>query len=362
MGEKIIKFSGPGKDLEMDEEYQQAVFRCLTDIWSSNELPVLDINKRKYVVISDIHFGDGSLADDIRHNHRLLRLVLDSYNEQEYTLILAGDIEELWQFDIDEIIAQYGNTVYKSIRSFGDKRIYRIYGNHDEDWKTLPDPTRNKQPGHVYAYEGIKLTYKSTAPQFLIVHGHQGDKNCQRGMWRNRFLVRLYRYIEPYVKFDPQMSVIESQVNKAFEKTMYSWAKSQKVVLICGHTHRAIFATKSHAERIGDRIKEVKKELSKREATRTSYKNKRAELKDLNKKLRKEIKRKRVIHSCETVGEPLPCFFNSGCALYTDGVTGLEIADEQIKLVKWEMGHKEKLIRIPYQEASIDDILAKVMG
>ena len=33
---------------------------------------------------------------------------------------------------------------------------------------------------------------------------------------------------------------------------------------------------------------------------------------------------------------PLPCYFNTGCCSYGDGdVTGLEIADGEIRLVRW---------------------------
>jgi hypothetical protein len=41
-----------------------------------------------------------------------------------------------------------------------------------------------------------------------------------------------------------------------------------------------------------------------------------------------------VIKPVERAGEPLPCYFNTGCALYTDGITAIEISDREIRLVK----------------------------
>ena len=38
------------------------------------------------------------------------------------------------------------------------------------------------------------------------------------------------------------------------------------------------------------------------------------------------MKRDRVIVPVEEEGEPLPCYFNTGCGTYTDGLTALEIA------------------------------------
>ena len=39
----------------------------------------------------------------------------------------------------------------------------------------------------------------------------------------------------------------------------------------------------------------------------------------------------------KTLGaNPLPCYFNSGCGLYPSGPTAVEIADGEIRLVRWQ--------------------------
>jgi len=55
-----------------------------------------------------------------------------------------------------------------------------------------------------------------------------------------------------------------------------------------------------------------------------------------------------------------PTYFNTGCCCYNDGnLTGIEIADNKIRLVKWEMnGDISK--RIVAEEMSIAELISKV--
>ena len=62
--------------------------------------PEIPLEGRKYAVISDIHLGDGGRADDFRNNEETLGTALQHYRNSGYTLILLGDIEELWQFEL----------------------------------------------------------------------------------------------------------------------------------------------------------------------------------------------------------------------------------------------------------------------
>ena len=344
----------------MGDTSQQQVFESLTALWNNDDIPVLDIKQGKFILFSDIHFGNGSRSDDIRHNTSVLHNVLDHYKKQGFSLILIGDIEELWQFDLEEITAQYGESIYKTMRAFGDDRVYRIYGNHDDDWKIPQDPVKNKPPAFLNATEALKLRYKSKHPQFLLVHGHQGDAHCDKKAWRSRFFVRLYRKIEPFLKIDPHTSATKSQVNTKFEKTKYLWAKDEKVILICGHSHRAIFASKSYTERLKERISEIEQQIVEVKENRDAYLRLRAELKACHIRLKREKKKKRVIETCEPGGEPVPCYFNTGCALFTDGITGLEIEEGNIRLVKWEFDEAKKIKRINYQETELDDVIKKM--
>ena len=39
-------------------------------------------------------------------------------------------------------------------------------------------------------------------------------------------------------------------IMKDFEKDRYEWAKNNNCVIVCGHTHRAIFASQSWVEKL----------------------------------------------------------------------------------------------------------------
>ena len=90
----------------------------------------------------------------------------------------------------------------------------------------------------------------------------------------SRFFVRLFKLVEPAAKRiglygDP--SATKSQIPQDYERTLYKWAKAHRVILICGHTHRAIFASKSYAERLQDRITALRSENAAAERSRQLY-------------------------------------------------------------------------------------------
>ena len=104
---------------------------------------------------------------------------------------------------------------------------------------------------------------------------------------------------------------------------MYDWSAAQKdMLLVTGHTHQPVFQSLTHLERLYKqlqfaeyekneaKIKEVKGEILKREKEFTAV-----SVDYMNMK---------------------PSYFNTGCCCFSDGdITGIEIADECIRLIKW---------------------------
>ena len=334
----------------------------LSELWQSPKIPVLDLHANKYVIISDVHLGDGGDADDLHHNENALLTALDHYNHEGYSLILLGDIEEFWQFDLDKIKSRYHDTVYKSIRAFGDDRVYRVFGNHDSEWRGFPDPAKNAPAKHVGAAEALKMKDEQGNLRILLVHGHHGSTESDKNSWFSRFWVRVYRKVEPLIKFDPHTEATKSQIMKDYEQILYSWAKESKVMLICGHSHRAIFASKSYTDRLEDKIAELQAEIY---ANRTNVDLVKRNIKEIGRLLKKSLQEKlkgRDIDPTEADGEPLPCYFNTGCALYTDGITDIEIGDDKIKLVKWDRdASKDPRFEI-YQQGVLSSFIAQVTG
>jgi UDP-2,3-diacylglucosamine pyrophosphatase LpxH len=318
----------------------------LSALWQRADVPLCATRGERYAILSDMHLGDGGRADDARSNEKTIVAALRYYNKKRYNLILLGDIEEFWQFDLTKIVDQYHDTIYKAIKAFGDGRVYRVFGNHDLDWHALPDPVRNDPARFASATEAIKMRDGKGSARIILVHGHQGDAEAYKHPWRSRFFVRLYKMVEPYIKIDYHKAATQSQIVKQFERTMYSWAKRSRAILICGHSHRAIFASKSYAGLLREEIAQLQEEMAAHPLDTKLIKKNTGTIAQLRHELRHEGRQKRDIDPAEPRGNPLPCYFNAGCALYTDGITALEIADGELRLIKW---YRDTRRRPPFQ-------------
>lgn len=333
----------------------------LSELWRDEGIPVLEISGNKYAIFSDIHLGNGNSADDLRFNKQALMRAFNYYTYEGYSLIFLGDIEELWQFELHEIIEEYNNTIYAEIRAFGDEQIHRVFGNHDIDWKTLSDPVKNNPLKHLCATEALKMKDEYGKTVVLLLHGHQGDVYSDKKAWSSRFFVRLYRWIEPFFKIDYANPSSKSCMKKDFEQILYSWAKEFKVILICGHSHRAVFASKAYVQRLEEEIKKLKEQIYVNKDDKKKIVKLYNELKKRKREYKNEKKWKRDIPSIDPKQEPLPCFFNTGCALYPGGVTVIEIVDDMIKLVKWHRNLKEGKFFKVYHEENLKKIINEVI-
>jgi UDP-2,3-diacylglucosamine pyrophosphatase LpxH len=333
----------------------------LDDLWHDPSIKTLPTKGQRYALLSDIHLGDGGGADDFVRNTKALVNALDYYAREGYQLILLGDIEELWQFDLPKIKRQYDSTVYQQIRSFGDGRVIRIFGNHDNEWEGMVDPTRAQPILFGFADEAVKLMDGAGNVRILLVHGHQGSVDADKFSWFSRFFVRLYSGIEPLIKLTGAFghsSATKSQIAKDYERTFYSWAKRNRVILICGHSHRAIFEGKSYGERIQEKINECRVKMQSRGVTRAEKQQLLQKIEVLERELEDEKDKNRTIDAVEPGGIPLPCYFNTGCGLYSDGMTSIEIDDDEMRLVKWSKYELSTETRTIFYAGKISDYVA----
>ncbi|MGD8921614.1 MAG: metallophosphoesterase family protein [Candidatus Zixiibacteriota bacterium] len=315
-------------------------YEKLTSLWDDEDTPVFETSGRKYVVISDVHLGDGGQADDFVGNTDVMIRALQHYRDQGYTLVLLGDIEEFWQFDLNRIVEQYRDTVYKAIRDFGDDRVYRVFGNHDIEWGTLEDPGRNTPAHNVAALQAIKLKSKSGKTCGLLVHGHQGSTESDKTSWFSRFFVRLFANFEGIAKalgLYGHKAATKSMITEDYERIMYGWAKQQRVILICGHSHRAIFASRSYLEIEEEKMLQIGARLREGGLDQQTVHDLLEEMDRRRKHIADERARNREIRRVEPSGPAKPCYFNDGCALYPDGMTVIEIDDDELRLVKWNL-------------------------
>jgi len=330
----------------------------LDNLWNDKgSILTLESKRKKYAIMSDMHMGDGSKSDDFKKNELAVKRALIHYFNNNYSLILLGDVEELWQFSIKDIVKQYNKNIYSNIRKFGDKRVIRVFGNHDLEWQ-MQDPTKELRGQEPTSYEAIKLKDANGIAKLLLLHGHQGTVESDKYSWLSKAFVRFYgNKVEPYLKIDKHSSAPRSPIIKSYDKERYAWAKKRKLILICGHSHRAFFASKSKYEKLLQEMKDLKQQLKRapsvKEIARLS-----TEL--LNKK-------QQIIDEQTLRGEytsldrkPAPHYFNTGCTLYSDGLTLIEIENDFIKLVKWHQKPKAGKQFEIYEQESLSECINNI--
>ncbi|HSG16718.1 MAG TPA: metallophosphoesterase [Anaerolineae bacterium] len=334
----------------------------LGELWQDKSVGVLEAKGQKYAIISDLHMGDGGDADDFYKNEPALLNALEHYRTNGYTLILLGDVEELWQFDLEKIVDRYKNTVYAKIQSFGDRRVHRIYGNHDFEWGGFEDPAKVVSKKSKLAEEALRMKDVNGKEAILLVHGHQGSIDSDKFSWFSRFFVRLYKPVEPLVRLTGLLghgAATKSAVAHDYERTYYSWAKKNKVIVICGHSHRAIFASKSYADKLLDDIAALRAKNSMRGTRLTTKLKNLREIDRLEREWKDERDKGRMVEIGEATEDPLPCYFNSGCGLFDDGITNLEINGDQIRLVKWHRQPEDGKKYVEFSKGKLSEFVKK---
>ncbi len=342
---------------------KKETFKQLSRLWKDESILTLSTRNNNYVILSDLHFGDGGPADDFHHNKEAMIRLLTYYCENEYSIILLGDIEELWQFDLDQVKKEYDDEIYSLFRKFEDGHVIRIFGNHDRDWESPLDPVM-KNPGKTKgAPEALKMKAGDDEPIMLLVHGHQGNIESDKNSWSSKFFVRCYKRVEPLLKsmnIGTHPPAIKSQVTTDYEQVMYAWAKEHNVILICGHSHRAIFASTSYARRLQKQIDALKQKIKENPANSELIKENKKKIKELNKKLKEEKKKNRAIDPTALEIDPLPCYFNTGCGLFTTGITCIEIKNDEIRLVKWHNNKKKESMYEIYEHGSLHEFYEQI--
>ena len=127
--------------------------------------------------------------------------------------------------------------------------------------------------------EGLILCHEETRQKIFLVHGHQGDF-LNDNIWKiSRFLVRYFwKPLEVWGIKDPTSTAKNYIKKDTLEKEIISWVKENNQMLIAGHTHRPTFPA-------------------------TNY----------------------------------PPYFNDGSCVHPRGITGIEISNGEISLVKWNV-------------------------
>ncbi len=287
-----------------------------------------DLAKESFIIFSDHHKGNRDPSDDFAFCEKNYVAALDYYYSKLFHYINLGDSEELWKYKPGEVIEKNVHCLQAEALFEELGKYTRTFGNHDLVWKDklevdkwfkgifqLPLPV----------YEGVLIRSNvENQPLFIfLTHGHQGDKMSDNNALTTWLVSHVWRPFQRYLEINVNTPAKDFTLRDKHNLLMYEWSSRRwdNILLITGHTHKPVFAAGLYSDHPNNTINEEKIE-------RSSEKTKRR-----------------------------PTYFNSGCCCYNDGdITGIEIGDGKISLVKWHWNN-EKSERILLEETTLKELV-----
>ncbi|PCJ95497.1 MAG: serine/threonine protein phosphatase [Flavobacteriaceae bacterium] len=211
----------------------------------------------KIILFSDCHRGDNSFADDFSKNRNIYYHALKHYYNEGFSYCELGDGDELWENLHFESIFNAHKNVFQLLRQFHTaKRLHMIWGNHDMVYKD-PDYVKKHLSSYfepidasdkvlfegITYHEAIILKHKKTQQEVFLTHGHQADWWNYR-FWRwGRFLVRvLWKPLQVWGIADPTSPAKNYKELIKVERRIKRWIlKKNLLITVVGHTHRPRF-------------------------------------------------------------------------------------------------------------------------
>ncbi|MBN8687165.1 MAG: metallophosphoesterase [Chitinophagales bacterium] len=292
--------------------------------------------KDRFIIFSDQHKGRRNGADDFTGSESNYIKALEHYNNQGYTYINLGDSEELWENSIWQV-KKHNKAAFAAERNFlVGNRFIKIFGNHDLFWDN--DPLAAWHLKDIYGeklrvYEGLILQpVTREGSRLFLTHGHQGDAQSDGNWFSKFFIANIWAPLQAWLRINPNTPAWDTEKKTVHNHLMYEWsAGKEELLLITGHTHQPVFSSLTHLERLYKNFQEAMAEKSstKEEA------------------LRKEIRIREQDFTAVAVDymHMKPSYFNTGCCCFHDGdITGIELAGEEIRLIKWSAEKGRELL------------------
>ena len=249
------------------------VHRRLSQAFKSAKIVPFDDTAR-IIFLSDIHRGDNGPADAFVRNEALFLAALTHYYHAGYTYIEVGDGDELWKNHRFNDIRRAHACVFDLLHQFNrQNRLHLILGNHD----IVDNRARRVDKDGILTHEGLILRHTRTGQQVFVVHGHQADFTSDRLNGTGRFVIR---YVWKRLQLLGWVATTSREDRRhkpgIIESRIVEWVEAHRQITICGHTHRPASTRYGAAP-----------------------------------------------------------YFNTGSCVYPGYITGLELQDGELHLVKW---------------------------
>jgi len=251
----------------------------------------------KFILFSDCHRGDNSFADDFANNRNIYFHALSHYFNQGFQYCEVGDGDELWENISFKSIFDAHQNVYMLLKQFHiDNRLHMIWGNHDMVYKN-PNYVKKQLSTYFDAktgievdlfkdikyHEGIVLKHSETHQEVFLTHGHQADWwNYSFWKWSRAMVRILWKPLNVMGIADPTSPAKNYRELIKIERRTKKWiTENNNLITIVGHTHRPRFPEPGDI-----------------------------------------------------------AYFNDGSCVHPRSITGIEIENGEISLIKWQISTK----------------------
>jgi hypothetical protein len=299
----------------------------------------------RLILFSDLHKGQRDRADDFRRCEQTYLAALEHYWQEGFELFLLGDVEELWENWPTPVIREYGGVLDQE-RPFaaaaGPGRYARFGGNHDDMWYDPNQVQRHLEPylAGQPVLESLRMTIHDQGQalgELFFLHGHQGTPDSERFARLSALIVRyIWRPIQRAFDISLNTPSNNYELRQKHELAMYGFAASRPgLVLLAGHTHHPVWEGLSFEQAM-----------------------QMMQMQGMTPEVDSAWVQQEMAEAVTLPGRK-PSYFNSGCCAYRDGsITGLEIADGEIRLVRWSVAAPPA--RELIFSAHLSDVLAAV--
>lgn len=306
-------------------------------------------SSERFIIFSDQHKGikDGSDMFALAEQNYLSALAY--YQKQNYCYINLGDSEELWENGLADVRKNNALTFEAESQFLRNNAFIKIFGNHDLYWDN--DPLAGINLKEIYGremkvYEGciLQISINNQQLNIFLTHGHQGDLQSDGNWFSKWFVSNIWAPLQSYLHININTPANNDQLKTLHNSIMSDWSAMQKdTLLITGHTHQPVFQSLTHLEGLYRQLSIAKA----------------GNQPDVVSHLEAQINL-RIIK-----GDPEPDFtsyqpyyFNSGCCCFSDGdITGIEIADGKIRLVRWKYSSTNIPERTILEETALENML-----
>lgn len=177
----------------------------------------------------------------------------------------------------------------------------------------------------------------------------RGDGQSDGNKFSAWIVGAIWAPLQAYLDINPNTPAVREQLKTVHNNMMYEWSTAQNnLLLITGHTHQPVFESLTHLERLFHRLSIAIENNNEKEKER----------------IQKEIALRK--HDYNPVNKHYrsakPTYFNTGCCCFSDGdITGIEIDNEIIRLIKWGYDQQSISTRAVLEETELKELITRVL-